>query len=72
MFGGLSAIGAGLFSMGVPKDSVLAYELAIKTDKFLILAHGTPAEAAHAREIIQRIQPAELHLHSGEHETASA
>ena len=72
VFGGLSAIGAGLFSMGVPKDSVLAYELAIKTDKFLILAHGTAAEAAHAREIIKGMQPTELYLHSPEREMASA
>ena len=35
--GGLSALGAELFSIGIPKDSVLQYETAIKSDKFLII-----------------------------------
>src|SRR5271155_4772175 len=34
--GGASAIGAGLFSIGIPKDSVLNYEIALKTDRFLL------------------------------------
>src|SRR5579871_4076843 len=38
--GGLSVLGAGLVSIGIPKDSVLRYELALKADKFLLLAHG--------------------------------
>src|SRR6204780_199562 len=38
--GGLSAVGAGLYSIGIPKDSVLRYETALKTDKFLLVAHG--------------------------------
>src|SRR5664279_4669069 len=29
--GGLSAIGAGLYSLGIPKDSILQYERALKT-----------------------------------------
>jgi uncharacterized membrane protein len=65
--GGASAIGAGLFSIGVPKDSVLKYELALKTDKFLVLAHGTAEEAAKARDIIKGTHPAELHMHSLQH-----
>ena len=40
--GGVSAIGAGLASIGIPKDSVLKYEVALKTDKFLLVVHGTP------------------------------
>src|SRR5271169_771275 len=42
--GGLGAIGAGLYGMGIPKDSVVEYELALKSDKFLVLAHGTANE----------------------------
>ena len=37
--GGVSVIGAGLYSIGIPKDSVVRYELAIKTDKFLVMVH---------------------------------
>ena len=36
MLGGLSALGAGLFSLGIPKDSILKYETAIKSDKFML------------------------------------
>jgi hypothetical protein len=39
--GGVSGLGAGLVSIGIPKDSVLKYERALKTDKFLLIAHGT-------------------------------
>ncbi len=33
--GGLSALGAGLYSIGIPKDSIVKYEAALKTDQFL-------------------------------------
>jgi len=46
--GGLDALAAGLYSIGIPKDSVLKYETALKTDKFLLIAHGSPAEASSA------------------------
>jgi len=38
--------------VGIPKDSILQYETALKTDKFLLIAHGSPKEVAQAREII--------------------
>jgi hypothetical protein len=50
--GGLTACGAGIYSIGVPKDSVLKYETAIKTGKYVLIAHGSAAEAESAREII--------------------
>lgn len=34
---GVSAVGAGLIDIGIPKDSVLKYEQALKTDKFLLM-----------------------------------
>jgi hypothetical protein len=34
VLGGLSALGAGLCSIGIPKDSALQYEAALKADKF--------------------------------------
>src|SRR5499427_8155709 len=39
--GGLSAIGAALFSIGIPKDSVLKYDVALKANQFLLVGHGT-------------------------------
>jgi uncharacterized membrane protein len=64
--GGVSALGAGLYSMGIPKDSIVKYETALKTDQFLLIAHGTAAEVAKARDIIETTHPAHLSLHSGE------
>ena len=61
--GGLGAIGAGLFSIGIPKDSVVKYETAIKSDKFLVLAHGTADEVAKAKDIMQTTRPVEVALH---------
>ena len=64
--GGLSALGAGLYSMGIPKDSIVKYETALKTDQFLLIAHGTAAEVAQAKEIIETTHPSQLALHSSE------
>jgi hypothetical protein len=50
--GGLSAVGAGLYSIGIPKDSIVQYEAALKSDKFLLLAEGTTAETEKARGIM--------------------
>ena len=61
--GGLGAIGAGLCSIGIPKDSVVTYETAIKSDKFLVLVHGTANEVAKAKDIMQTTRPAEVALH---------
>jgi hypothetical protein len=62
--GGVSALGAGLFSIGIPKDSVVKYEVAIKADKFLVLAHGTADEVAKARDIMRTTHPMEVAIHS--------
>jgi uncharacterized membrane protein len=50
--GGVSAVGAGLVSIGIPKDSVLKYDTALKTDKYLLVVHGTADEVAKAKNII--------------------
>jgi hypothetical protein len=65
LVGGLSALGAAIYSMGVPKDSVLAYETAVKQDGFLVLARGTSEEVARARAILQTVGPARIAVHQG-------
>ena len=66
VFGGLSALGAALYGIGIPKDSILDYELAIKTDQFLLMAHGTAAEVTKAKTILENTSPIQVKLHSGE------
>jgi len=51
--GGLSALGAGLFSIGVPKNSIVKYETSIKAGKFVLVAHGTAQEVAKARDMLK-------------------
>ena len=51
--GGVSALGAGLFSLGIPKNSVVKYETSIKAGKFVLVAHGTAEEVAKARDLLK-------------------
>lgn len=64
--GGLSAIGAGLYSVGIPKDSILKYELALKANNFVLVAHGAAEEVAKAKDILQTTGPSELAVHPAE------
>lgn len=64
--GGLSALGAGLYSIGIPKDSVVKYETAIKAGKFIIIAHGTADEVANAKKIIDDTEAIESEVHHTE------
>src|SRR5208337_3317760 len=64
--GGLGALGGGLYSIGIPKDSIVKYETALKTDQFLLIAHGTAAELATAKDIIDSTHPANCTLHTAE------
>ena len=61
--GGLSALGAAIFSIGIPENSVIQYEAALKTDAFLIVAHGPVEEMARAKAILEAMEPARLDLH---------
>jgi len=60
--GGLSVLGAALYSIGTPKDCIITYETAIKADKFLLIAHGTEAEARRASKILKMVTNVALHL----------
>ena len=52
--GGITALGAGLYSIGIPKDSVMQYETEVKNDKLLLVAHGTANEVQRARDILHQ------------------
>jgi hypothetical protein len=61
--GGLSALGAALSSMGIPKDSVVRYETALKADDFLVMAHGTADEMARAKAILGSSNATSIDIH---------
>ena len=64
--GGLSAIGAGLVGMGIPKDSIVEYEVALKTDKFLLMVHGSAAAVDKVRGVLEGIRVRNMAVHAGE------
>ena len=61
--GGLTALGAGLYSLGIPKDSILKYETALKSDKFLVIAHGSAGDVAKAKSILESTSKEDLAVH---------
>jgi hypothetical protein len=50
--GGLSAIGAALTQIGVPKDQAIKYEAALKVDKYLLVVHGSADDQEKARSVL--------------------
>ncbi len=67
--GGLSALAAALYGVGVPKDSVIHYEAALKADRFLVMAHGPADEMSRAKTILGTVNPSALDMHRGIGET---
>lgn len=51
-------------SHGIPRDSVIRYEAALKADKFLLIASGTSAEVERARAILAE-HKGQPQLHAG-------
>lgn len=62
-FGGLSAVGAAIASIGIPHDSVMQYETAIKADDFLVMAHGNREDIERARAILGVKNPKQIETH---------
>ena len=62
--GGFGALGAALFSIGIPHHSVLQYEQALKADAYMVVAHGPSAEIERARTMLQFGGPTQLDLHA--------
>lgn len=63
---GISALGAALASIGIPKDSVLNYETALRAGKFLVLVHGTPEEMELAKQTVDATDSTAVDQHQSE------
>jgi hypothetical protein len=61
--GAFSALGAAIYSIGVPKDSIVHYEEAVKADGFLVMAHGSVEEVTRAKSILTSANPSKINLH---------
>ena len=64
MTGGLTALGAGLYSIGIPKNSVVQYETEVKNGGLLLVAHGTPEEVERARDILHQTEAQTTTVHA--------
>lgn len=65
--GGLGVLAGALSSIGIPKDSVIKYETAITSNKFLVIAHGTADEVAKAKSILETAGAEHAEVHQGIH-----
>jgi hypothetical protein len=63
--GGAGALGAALYSLGIPKNSVIQYETALKADGFLVMAHGSAEDIARAKAILMTTTAASIDTHDG-------
>ena len=62
--GGLSALGAALYSIGIPRDSVLQYETDLKADGFLVMARGATADVQRAQTLLAALHPSRCDVHA--------
>ena len=60
LVGGVSAIGAALIQIGVPKDQVMKYETALKVDKYVLMVHGSVEEQGNARTVLEQTKSWEM------------
>jgi hypothetical protein len=70
--GGVSALGAALYSIGIPKDSAIAYESAVKADGFLVMAHGSAEEVGRAKKVLEPLHPSHMDVHEAPASAQSA
>src|ERR1700735_312930 len=61
--GGISAVAAGLVSLGVSKERAVKYEAAIKADNFVLIVHDTAEELERARTILAGTSPISIEKH---------
>lgn len=60
----MSALGAGLYGLGIPKDSVIRYEAYVKADGYLVMARGSDADVARAKALLAVASPVHLDVHT--------
>ena len=58
--GGVSALGAALSQIGMPKNKVIKYETALAADKYVLMVHGSETDADTVRSILAHAKPPEF------------
>ena len=70
--GGVSALAGALTAIGIPKDSVLRYETALKANKFVLMVHGDSQDIARARDMLKSSGMSSFEQHNALNEAPSA
>jgi hypothetical protein len=70
--GGVSALAGALMSIGIPKDSVLRYETALKANHFVLMVHGDSRDLARARDVLKSSAMSSFEQHSAPSPAAAA
>jgi hypothetical protein len=65
LVGGVSALGAALVSLGVPREKVMKYETQVRADKYLLIAHGDAGQVEQARTIMSQNEATETAVFGG-------
>ncbi len=71
LVGGISALAGALMAIGIPRDSVLRYETALKANKFMLLVHGDAQEIKRAHELLKSSGLASFDHHHAQDEVPS-
>ena len=69
--GGISALAGALMAVGIPKDSVLRYETALKADKFMLVVHGDAQEIKRAHGLLKTSGLSSFEHHHAQDEVPS-
>ena len=64
VIGGLGALAGALASIGVPNDSVLRYEQDLRAENFLVVVHGSQAEAQRAQGLLTAAEASRVEVHT--------
>jgi hypothetical protein len=71
LVGGASALVGALTALGIPRNSVLRYETALKANKFILVVHGDAQEIARAHDLLKSSGLASFDHHSARDEMPS-
>lgn len=61
--GGASALAGALMATGIPKNSVVRYEMALKADQFLVSVHCAPADVTRIQQLLAQAGGTEVQSH---------
>lgn len=63
--GAAGVLGAALLGIGIPKDSVVKYELEVKAGRYLVIVRGPAEIVAHAKAMLAPTGHSRLATHAG-------